>query len=257
MVVGLGSLPKSQFPAGLPRYSPTGSPTEGEMSEQLQGRVNWHQTMRLMQAAGINKPWETLLNWCARSLIEPTMTIIGRDDGPATDVAMPEGFWRIAEENGKGFDPLNGTIELRAGDRQGGLLRPPEIKNKQIVNLIDPQFPKDKLLALLPNVGAVELKSALEATGAWLGGKKNGPVIEPPAMQEPSRRGRKPDLERWQAFYFAAIELAQQRRLNPASFRSAAELKDELLQMMGKTPFDPDHAEPFVQQIYRKFVEGQ
>jgi hypothetical protein len=182
------------------------------------------------------------------------MTIIGRDDGPATDVAMPEGFWRIAEENGKGFDPLNGTIELRAGDRRGGLLRPPEIKNKQIVNLIDPQFPKDKLLALLPNVGAVELKSALEATGAWLGGQKRSGAVDTSAVKEPSRRGRKPDKERWKIFWFAVIEISQTDKLRPGGFESAASLWREIEEIMGDDAWDAKYAQDEVAQIFKRFI---
>lgn len=66
--------------------------------------------------------------------------------------------------------------------------------------------------------------------------------------------GRKPDLLRWQSFYFGVIELAQNRELNASKFPSQSHLWREIAQQMGDLAFDQDYAEPIVSQIYKKFV---
>jgi len=73
----------------------------------------------------------------------------------------------------------------------------------------------------------------------------------------PSNRGQgglKPDAARWQAFYFAVIELAKEGRLTREHFSSRAALSEEVLTLMGTGAFSPDHVKSIVSQIFAKFI---
>lgn len=75
----------------------------------------------------------------------------------------------------------------------------------------------------------------------------------PPVDALKSRVGRKPDAARWQAFYFAVIELAKDGRLTADHFNSAAALSEEIQLMMGDGAFSPDHTKTVVGQVFKRF----
>lgn len=95
-------------------------------------------------------------------------------------------------------------------------------------------------------LGVEFLKEDVEA----IGGKFASTGVEP----RQSKSGRKPQLERWQSFYFAVIEMAQDGRLNKAVFPTQKSLWDDIAITMGDGAWDEDYAEQFVAQIYKKFV---
>lgn len=95
-----------------------------------------------------------------------------------------------------------------------------------------------------------DIADLIEAYSVASPASSRGPV----GGEEKDKGGKKPELHRWQVFYFAAIELAKEGRLSKDHFPSQASLREELLEMMGPGAFSEDHVKAQTAQIYKKFI---
>lgn len=137
-----------------------------------------------------------------------------------SDAVIPDEFWAVDEHAGFKSDWQSGQFTAKPFDDDSGV----------------------QWRAL----GVEFFKEDVEAIGGKFGPGEIGP--------RQSRAGRKPRLERWQSFYFAVIEMAQDGRLNKAVFPTQKSLWDDIAITMGDGAWDEDYAEQFVAQIYKKFV---
>lgn len=203
--------------------------------------------MRLLSDAKVgSRPWVVVTDWCAQGLIDTKATTVVGDGQVEHDSEITVALWRFLHASGKHPEPVSGAIRWkRESSDEEGLVNS--------YSVVAPQFRKDQVLALLPSLKSDQIKRAMEVGDDWL--TREAVFPKAPTQSETSSRGRRPELDRWQAFYFAVIELSQQGRLNADCFSSIRELTDELLDMMGdKAAFAPDHIKGVVSQIHKRFV---
>lgn len=213
--------------------------------------LRWNQALRLVRAAGVSlMPWIELAQWCGDELVETKAATITGGGSLLHEERIAPVIWKqVASRSGAYIDPASGSISFKYND-------PEDAERVRSFNVMGPQFRKDQLLAVVAHVDPEKIQEALSEEGPWLGsGRKEMPVASEPPARSP--RGRKPERERWQAFYFAVIELAKDDRLTADHFNSVAALSAEIEHIMGKgAAFDPDYVKAIVGQIHRRFCSG-
>lgn len=160
----------------------------------------------------------------------------------AIDAPVPPPFWRLAKERASA-KLYTGELSVNATTENGKRL------SVRATNL---QVRKDQLDRLAP--ADAEAMRKTEALADTLESKRG--AVASVAAPEKSRAGRKPEKERWQAFYFAVIDLAKDGRLTADHFGSAAALSEEIQLMMGDGAFSADHTKAVVGQIFKRFCGG-
>lgn len=203
--------------------------------------LSWDQAVMVVRTLNVGpRPWAVLADFCGQELIETKATTLIYNGEVRRDVELEPGLWRTA---GMPLDPRGGSIRL--SHRVPGTEEPATLTISGIV------FRKDQVLALVSHINEADVAAALAVKGSWLDGR--APVAEP---KQVSKAGRKPERERWQAFYFAVIELAKDGRLTADGFHSAAALSEEIQDAMGDGAFNVDHTKAVVGQIYKRFCGG-
>ena len=211
--------------------------------------LNWVQAMRVLRAAKVGaRPWAVLLDWCGQGLIEGKVTSLTGKGKVRRDVKLEAMFWRACiYEDGPRVDPFDGSIRWAHRDA--------ETNEPVTVTMVGPLFRKDQLLHVVSHVDAATIDAALTDEGGWLDRPKPAAAASE-ALKVESNRGRKPEKERWHAFWFVVIELAQEERLNADCFNSANALIEEIQELMGESAFDRDYIKATVGQIFKKFIGG-
>lgn len=210
--------------------------------------LDWDQAMRVLRAAKVGvAPYRTLIDWCGQGLVEAKVATLTGNGEVRRDVALEPAFWRLCRyQDGPSVDPLDGSIAWTHADA--------ETKDAQTATMMGPRFRKDQLLSVVAHVDQSEVEAALVEKGGWLDGKqKDSSGVEPAKAK--SAAGKPPERERWQAFYFAVIELAKDGRLTGDHFSSAAALSEEIADMMGDGAFNPDHVKRVVGQVFKRFCK--
>jgi hypothetical protein len=206
--------------------------------------LNWDQAVMVVRTLKVGpKPWAVLADFCGQGLVETKAATLICNGEVRRDENLEPALWRMCQAQGIYLDPLDGSIRLRHRD--------PETKEPTTITITGIEFRKDQVLALASRVDGEDVAAALAVKGSWL--DRGAPADDPKLV---TSAGRKPQRERWQAFYFAVIELAKDGRLTADHFNSAAALNEEILLLMGDGAFSPDHTKAVAGQIYKRFCGG-
>lgn len=95
------------------------------------------------------------------------------------------------------------------------------------------------------------INKSLDGSGEHTGAMID--VTPTPGAAPKSRRGR-PPKETWPEFWFAAMQLAEEQRLNKAHFKSKDALLEEIQLMLPPGSFHDDTLKGAVHQIWERFV---
>ena len=210
--------------------------------------LDFEQAIGLVKAAGAGlEPHRALADWCGKRLVEARAATVTGGQSVEHDRPVDPLVFEHASRRGSGvnFSYFDGSLSCTYLDDKTG--------TEERWSAIGLSFRRDQLCKLLPHLPVAKIEAALA-------NKKLAKVVSQPPESvapgpAPSRRGRKPDWDKWTGLYLAAIELARDGRLTPEGFRSMAELKAEIALMMGNGAFKSDHADAEISQIYRKFCE--
>ena len=204
--------------------------------------LSWDMLRVYVVASGIHGPIEhptIVIDWAASGDLDTRAKHLFWNGESRPDSAIPKGAWESVRQH-------RGQANLSKGrlDFDGFLSGSAKSVNLKAYGIEVRRSQLEKLAPLPP-----ETADNL-ARMPFLRAER------PRSTKPKSSAGRKPDTERWKAFYFAAIELAKDGRLTRDCFASADALNEELLLMMGDAAFNPDHTKQTAGQIFKKFMGG-
>ena len=71
----------------------------------------------------------------------------------------------------------------------------------------------------------------------------------------PKKGGGKPDVKRWQSFYFAVIEIAQNGHLSPAHISNTSTLLEQVSERMDGHEFAHRIMKEAIEAVFQRFIE--
>lgn len=117
--------------------------------------------------------------------------------------------------------------------------------NKKAVQIAGVEYVKSDIDKALPFSRMPPPPSILSADFSF-------PTSQP---QAPVKRGggRTPKQE-WALFWFAVLQISQERRLHRGTFENQQSLRDEIIEMLPAGSLSEDTIEPTVRQIWERFL---
>lgn len=194
--------------------------------------VSKDEAIRQLEAAGMlsrgAKRPVMLEDWCAAGgdvLESKARLAILADGRNVRDMLIPKEVWKGIREN-RGFfdargDHLSGTAQGMVG-----------LKKLQAYGI---QFRKDQLDELAPAVD------------------RGGVVVANLQDETKATPGRKKQVDKWEAFWMAVLDIAVAGDLDREIYPSQADLRADLLKRTGDCLADKT-IEPVVRKIYLKFI---
>lgn len=217
----------------------------------------WEFARTFLVALGILKRLEAprvLIDWCAAGKVKARARRLIVDGNIQKLAEIDRDIWKAVVRSPLTAPSFSANFDIDMKDDHGSTryikaceLEVQKASFVETLNLDDADL-VEALKRVRSMVAPVVRRSSLERP-------HTSSTLPDPSAPKAATRGRKPDLAKRDGIFMAAIELAKADRLTPDGFRSMAELKEEIIEMMGVGAPSSDHFDSCFSQIYQKFCE--